>query len=472
LATGFHTEAGFPKVAGITLSPAIAYFASTCVRIGSTIRGDSMMRFLAASLLVVCAAVPTLGAAQTVLPERFGVCWLTSVPLREHWVSPMFEHDMQYGELFAETERVSREFRDVVRASAPKLAADEQALCTFKTTAAEGEAEHKRMRKLFRFSGVDTHDVPWAPSAAPAPVAPVAVAAPAPAIPAAPVQPAAMRQDTGDIEGDYWSRIVDSKAADDFDDYLKAFPKGRHAPLARLEAKRLRRGDRVGAVVPATPIAATPLTPQVDPTLPIDDAVRAALTDASFHVPDGHGVALEHAGKRVNTVGTVKVPVAMINKVHREVGNLCRLEQQVTAGDTEPFVTTGHGLTWAGLLPLSITSRMASKYAIVNSSYHTTALSHQGEPLFPLVEGTAHAFSLDALSVDPKKVATVVKLELSCRVGATGPASAIIAGTAGEQTELQCRTAYPTYPTLPPQDQVYHWFSEAGCFVQDPSRPL
>lgn len=439
------------------------------------------MRFLATSLLIGCVAVPTLGVAQTVLPERFGVCWVTSVPLREHWVSPMFEHEMRYGELFAETERVSREFRDVVRASAPELAADEQALCTFKTTAAEGEAEHKRMRKLFRFSGVDIHDVPWAPSAAPAlvpvpAVAPVAVAAvasaPAIAVAAARVQPAAMQQDTGDIEGDYWSRIVDSKVADDFDDYLKAFPKGRHAPLARLEAKRLRRGDRAGAVVPATPIAASSSTPQVDPTLPIDDAVRATLTDASFHVPDGHGIALEHAGRRVSTVGTVKVPIAMNNMMHREMGNLCRLEQQVTVGDTEPFVTTGHGLTWAGLLPLSITSRMASKYAIVNSSYHTTALSHQGGPLFPLVEGAAHAFSLDALSVDSKNVATVVKLELSCRVGASGLASAIIAGTAGEQTELQCRMTYPTYPTLPPQDQVYHWFSEAGCFVQDPSRPL
>ncbi|WP_140652680.1 four-carbon acid sugar kinase family protein [Rhodanobacter glycinis] len=327
----------FSSIAGIAISPAIAYFASTCARIGSTIRGDSMMRFLAASLLIGCVAVPTLGVAQTVLPERFGVCWVTSVPLREHWVSPMFEHEMRYGELFAETERVSREFRDVVRASAPGLTADEQALCTFKTTAAEGEAEHKRMRKLFRFSGVDIHDVPWAPSAAPAlvpvpAVAPVAVAAvasaPAVAVAVARVQPAAMQQDTGDIEGDYWSRIVDSKVADDFDDYLKAFPKGRHAPLARLEAKRLRRGDRAGAVVPATPIAASSSTPQVDPTLPIDDAVRATLTDASFHVPDGHGMALEHAGRRVSTVGTVKVPIAMINKMHREVGNLCRLEQQ------------------------------------------------------------------------------------------------------------------------------------------------
>ena len=115
---------------------------------------------------------------------------------------------------------------------------------------------------------------------------------------------------------------------------------------------------------------------------------------------------------------------------------------------------------------------MASKYAIVNSGYHTTALSHQGGLLFPLKEGANHAFSLDALSVDSKKVATALKLQLSCRVGATGPASAIIAGTAGDQTELQCHMTYPTYPTLPPQDQVYHWFSEAGCFVQDPSRPL
>lgn len=384
----------------------------------------------------------------------------------------MFEHEIRYGELFAETERASKEFRDIVRANAPGLVANEQAFCTFKTTAADAEAELKRMRKLYRFSGVDTHDVPWAPSAAPAPAAVIPVAA-AVATPSVQEPAAPSRQDTGDIEGDYWRRIVDSKVADDFDDYLRAFPKGRHAPLARLEAKRLQRGDQTG-----TPTAATAATvvdasirPQPDPTPPIDDAVRATLSGASFHIPDGHGVALVPAGKRINTVGTVKVPVAMVNKVHRDAGNLCRLELQVTAGDADLFVTTGHGLTWAGLLPLSITSRMASEYAVVDSSYHTTALSHQGGPLFPLVKGATHAFSVDALSVDPAKVAIATKLQLSCRVGTTGPASAIIAGTAGEQTELQCRMTYPSLPTLGPHDQVYHWFSEAGCFVQGPSRP-
>jgi len=40
---------------------------------------------------------------------------------------------------------------------------------------------------------------------------------------------------------------------------------------------------------------------------------------------------------------------------------------------------------------------------------------------------------------------------------------------AGKQTEVHCHLSFVSVPA-PPQDQVFVWYTAAGCFMQDPTR--
>jgi hypothetical protein len=65
-------------------------------------------------------------------------------------------------------------------------------------------------------------------------------------------------KDTGAVEAEYWESIKNSADAVDFQEYLKEYPQGRYAPLARvklrqLEAKRDRLNDKSDtAAAPST----------------------------------------------------------------------------------------------------------------------------------------------------------------------------------------------------------------------------
>ncbi len=48
---------------------------------------------------------------------------------------------------------------------------------------------------------------------------------------------------TVDVEAQFWSRIEKSPDADDFNDYLNEFPKGRFAPLARQRLREIKRDE-------------------------------------------------------------------------------------------------------------------------------------------------------------------------------------------------------------------------------------
>lgn len=179
---------------------------------------------------------------------------------------------------------------------------------------------------------------------------------------------------------------------------------------------------------------------------------------------------MERVGEHSNVVGGTKV-YAMANKVRREAGDLCRLEQRIAGILADSFINTTTGLTWAGLLPLSLDAKSSSNHSSLDSTHRTTAIGHQGGAMFPLAEGTTHTFGVDVLNFDSANGAMATKQALSCRVGVTGPAASVIPGMSGEQTELQWDLSFPAHPTIPMQSQVYHWFSESGCFVQDPTRP-
>lgn len=427
---------------------------------------DRIRAALAAMLL--CA--PLACAAQATTPERFGYCFAIDVPSRTLWTTPVFELDIPYGRLFEQMEQDRTQFRAIV-AQRARLAADTDAFCAYYPSRAEAERQVDSTRKSFRFSRVDWTVVPWAAAPLPARAAATPLAAPSPA--PAPVATTAAHSrpaDTGDVETDFWNRIADSRVADDFDDYLKAFPKGAHAPIARLEAKRLRRGD-------ATPAAAPPTAVSAPAAAPVAEAASVASQlagDPFFRSPAGRGANITWSGKRVITtrVGNqvIDTPVAATNTVHRE-GDACLLDSHVEAGRGDVFVTEARARTWAGLMPLDATNRMSSKYAIVDTRTQAVTLRHGAQPLFPLQAGTALAFGLTARNIDAAGKDTTVDLDWTCRVGQTVPAASLVPGTPGDATDLACDLRFPSLPSSAPLASVMVWFSEVGCFVQDPNRP-
>lgn len=136
-------------------------------------------------------------------------------------------------------DRFASEFKASINAQG---ISDQSPLCIASDTQAEAEKSRNDFRKAFAFSGVKKIDLYWSPGPAPV-IAPIE---PKPAVSAKTVPKNVQKAEAkpvaeDDVEADFWKRIANSTHAEDFDDYLAAFPNGRHAPIARLEAKRLRR---------------------------------------------------------------------------------------------------------------------------------------------------------------------------------------------------------------------------------------
>lgn len=221
-----------------------------------------------------------------------------------------------------------------------------------------------------------------------------------------------------------------------------------------------------------SPLPARAAEPQ---RLAIDPPARALLdalaADAGFQAPAGKGLALARSGKRMAGGGGTPVPVASEMKAQRK-GALCEVEQRVVAGEAEDaFTTQANGLAWAGLVPLAMDSRMSSKYAVVPSRLQAESLQRQGDPLFPLREGAKTTLVLRSRSFDKQGQATAIAMQWQCTVGATVPASGLVASATGTASELRCDFSYPEIAGAAPMAQVYHWFSDAGCFIADPTRP-
>jgi hypothetical protein len=378
-------------------------------------------------------------------------------------------NDMAY---FKALTRYASEFG--ARAAAAHGVNAQDALCIASDTHAEADKNRNDFRKAFPFSGIKKADLDFTPG----PVSATDAAAPATAAVTTAAQPPAVRSSgtVDDVEEDFWRRMSSSKVAEDFEDYLAAFPQGRHAPVARLEAKRLRRAGVAPAVTAktkpttktASAVAPVASVPAADADHPIDEAIgRQVAGDAFFQLPAGTGQVAHRSGTRIVNQ---TVPVTADDSVQRVAGsNQCRLDMTVVAGAGGSIKTVSTGQTWAGLIPLDMRSTFSSQYAVVDSVLKAVAIDKLvGQP-FPLVAGNTFGWSVTYENIDNSTGATRYGQDWSCRVGATAPASTSIPGMPGEQTELQCSLRFVSL-VLPPQEQVIDWYSAAGCFMQDPTR--
>jgi hypothetical protein len=378
---------------------------------------------------------------------------------------------------FEELNRINREFSAHLAAA---HGSQESGLCIASDTPAEAQKSLADYKKLFWVqSYLKKIEDPWRPTPAAAATSMAATSTPGTTainatagVPAAATQPAKpIAPDTGNIESDYWNRIVNSSYADDFDDYLEAFPEGKHAPLARLEAKRLRRSAATpagGGEVVAPQISSKVADAATAPSLPVDETVRQQIAnEAFFKIPASDGAPIQRSGNR--NVGAI--PLATTVKLMREQdSNLCRLDMDVSAGKEVAIHNVGSGLTWAGLIQLTMNTQTTASGHVSNSTFRVTRIDKLvGQP-FPLTAGKQFAASMTADNVDSNGVTMGYTFRLSCEVGKTGPASAIVPGMVGDQTEMNCSLTFDAKGTRP-QQTVQHWFSAAGCFAQDPSRP-
>ncbi len=278
------------------------------------------------------------------------------------------------------------------------------------------------------------------------------------------------------IENEYWSRIADSTVPEDFDDYLQTFPNGEHAPLARLQAKRLRRIEAKPSTIPVTgskPVSqkARPVIAQ-DPAYPVDDNVWETIaTEKFFQVPSGDNVPIQLEGSWTTKTGT---PVTSAFNVQRlEESNVCRVNLLSTIGTKENWraETKSTGLTWAGLLFLNTNGQQTTKPLntplIINTNEHIAKIYDLiGQP-FPLASGASFGFTFDT-NVESKNIGGLHSYKFSCTVGSTTSASESAPGMPGTRTEVQCRSSKmnSTYAT----NRAYYWFSAGGCFVPDPTK--
>lgn len=381
------------------------------------------------------------------------------------------------GAHFQELSRYGSEFG--ARAAAAEGVNPQGALCIASDTQAEADKSRDDYRKAFPFSGIRKVDLPFAPG--PAPAAKAAAPAAAAAIAArAATQPVAARSSgpTDDVEEDFWGRVSASKHVRDFEDYLAAYPQGRHAPVARLEIRRLGgstapAGTAPAAIAPAhSGSGATAAPAPAAPAYPISEDLRKLIAGTWFFrgVPAGLGASVARSGTRNVRIANTTVPVTMDSTMQRDAGSdRCRIEQTTLAGQGGTFKTATTGETWAGFLPLSLRSKVTSQYATFDTVLRLVAIDKLvGQP-FPLVAGNGFSLSATFENLDSAGKSTFHGQAWSCRVGASAPAATTIPGMAGEQTEVTCRVNHAARE-LPPQDSVMTWYSAAGCFIQDPTR--
>jgi hypothetical protein len=413
------------------------------------------------------AWAPPAGAYASAAPPAAATaqlyCRFTDTDKHVLVTSPLFAQVLpppSDGRRFQELNRYAADFG--ARAAAEHGVNAAGALCLASDTVAEADKSRTDYRASFPFSGIKKVDVAFTPSAAPAagaPAAPATSAMPAAATRAAAAPSAA----SDDVEEDFWRRIASSTTAEDFDDYLAAYPLGRHAPVARLESRRLRRGGTSSSAASSHP----PSTP-ASTDYPIDPTVADLVARGWFFAaPAGQGAPLSRSGKRIVNGS---VPVSVTSTLQRlPGGNLCRIEVASVAGDSAPLTTEADGLTWVGFLPLSLRMKQSGSFGVIDSVFRLVSVDKTIRKPFPLVAGNIFTLAASFENMNASGASTRFGQEWNCRVGASAAASTTIPGMAGGQTEVACDMSF-TGVKLPARHPVMVWYDAAGCFMEDPTR--
>jgi len=213
-----------------------------------------------------------------------------------------------------------------------------------------------------------------------------------------------------------------------------------------------------------TPRATGPLVADEVPA-----ALRAMLAaDPFFAVPKGNGSAIERVDERTVGSGDELATVTQRSRVQRD-GNFCRGSHQIAMLQGQQRLTIdATGQTWAGLIPLAMVSRTSNGQDAEDSTQQATSVRHEGDALFPLRQGAHTILTMEAQVRDGEEEAVSRGLRLDCKVGATVSASTVVAKATGTATELRCKNPLAKASMPPGQDVLYHWFADAGCFVNAP----
>ncbi len=230
------------------------------------------------------------------------------------------------------------------------------------------------------------------------------------------------------------------------------------------------------APVPEPPIATAPAAATAMAPAPVaaqpgasagQEIGKQIASDAFFQLPAGKGAALHRSGSRIVNK---TMPVTSDSTMRRLAGsNQCHLEETVLAGEGGIYRSTASGETWAGFIPLKMSSRMSSQKGVRYSELKAVAIDKLVGKPFPLIAGNTFGWSVSYESLNNSIDTARYGQDWNCTVGASAPASTSIPGMAGEQTEVKCRLSFVSLPA-PPQDQVFIWYDAAGCFMQDPTR--
>lgn|GEM_PF-4070041 len=213
--------------------------------------------------------------------------------------------------------------------------------------------------------------------------------------------------------------------------------------------------------------------PDQDPL--VAEQVPAALVatlkaDPFFTIPAGKGQVIVRDGKRRSDPGPNGIPVSQQVRAQRQ-GDFCDVGIHTVAGEgNDAFTSDLQGLSWAGLVPLTGTSRISSRFASGTARQQTRTITHEGDALFPLRQGARSTLVAQFQSRDDAGNTALNSVHWECEVGATASAASLVATATGETTELRCETSFPEVPEAPKQSVRYHWFSDAGCFVHDPGQ--
>ena len=405
-----------------------------------------MKPFVVAVLVLSCLA-PVAGLAQATDSGRSSYCWVKDTDEHEIWLSQVFatppmtdaalaaEFLAHVGTLGGTGEKtcVTAESREVAQSRR------------------NAESAAIMRKRSFGIRIYDLHDVTWTPAAA-SHVDTAPAIAPAPA--AAPPVAAAVAVEPPVAAAVAVEPPVAAAPA--------AAPPVAVAPSAEPPAAAAPVAEApVAAALPAVPAAGKP-----EPSSG-QEVARKIASDAFFQLPAGKGAPLHRSGSRIVNK---TMPVRSDSTMRRLAGsNQCHLEEMVLAGEGGIYKSTASGETWAGFIPLKMSSRMSSQKGVRYSELTAVAIDKLiGKP-FPLVAGNTFGWSVSYESLNNSIDIARYGQDWNCIVGATAPASTSIAGMAGEQTEVMCRLSFVSLPA-PPQEQVFIWYEAAGCFMQDPTR--
>jgi hypothetical protein len=469
LATDFHAYVGTLGGAGnkqcivSTREQAEATRAQVAQIMGKRVFGMRVYTWHDVQWTPNAAAYARTSPPPAVATQQSVYCRMTDTDTRTMVTTRVFRATFARGDAashFVTLEGWAKAFgRDA--AAAYRVAPD--ALCIASDTDAEAEKSLADYQHAFRFSGIKRIEMAWMPPPDPSPL----VTRPSPGVSG----DAAGATDA--IEAELWRRVSTSTQAEDYKDYLAAYPQGTHAPIARLEARRLSGNgtktapDASAKTVPPVRAAAVSV-----PDGAVNEATgdagatpleRRIATEAFFRIPPGDGTAVDRSGTR--NVGTVSVASTL--NTRRAAGNLCRMNSVSVAGGSVESRYAGQG--WAGLLPVEGTLQSRSAYGSSDYTVQTTAIDAlEGQP-FPLREGSAFGYTFTQVTTATGGTPVTNVMDNRCVVGGTALAAALVPGLAGSATELTCTLSFHD-ANLPPQHHIVHWFDSTGCFVQDPAR--